>query len=323
MIIKKICLTGGSGFVGQTLANQLSKAGYQLKVLTRNREVRRDNLILLPELELVETDIHDQACLDRQFEGCDAVINLVGILNEHGRNGSGFHHVHVELVEKIIKACHNNGIRRVLQMSALNADADHGPSFYLRSKGEAEKILFAERALQVSCYRPSVIFGAGDSFFNRFATLLKMTPVIFPLACPHARFAPVFVGDVAAAFVRTLAHPQSYGQCYSLCGPRSYSLQQLVEFTASCLEIDRHVLPLTNSMSRLQAAVFDFVPGKPFSTDNYLSTRVDSVCKCNDLEKLGITASALEAIVPQYLSARFQRARYQRFRSRARRSSDL
>jgi uncharacterized protein YbjT (DUF2867 family) len=323
MNIKKICILGGSGFVGHTLANRLSAAGYQVKVLTRKREAHRQNLIVLPELELVETDIHNQTNLNHHFAGCDAVINLVGILNESGRKGAGFHHAHVELVGKMIKACHENGIRRVLHMSALNADAADGPSHYLRSKGEAEKLLFADESLQVSCYRPSVIFGKGDSFFNRFAELLKITPLIFPLACPHARFTPVFVEDVAAAFVLTLADPHSHGKHYCLCGPNTYSLQELVEYTTSCLNIKRHIMPLTDTLSRIQAAVFDFVPGKPFSTDNYLSTKVDSVCKNNDLAKLGITASALEAVVPQYLSQQKQRARYQEFRCQSRRSANL
>lgn len=323
MLINKICILGGSGFVGQTLLNRLSMAGYQLKVLSRKRESNRKNLIILPNLKLIETDIHKQANLDRHFADCDAIINLVGILNESGRNGSGFHYAHVELVEKMIKACHKNGIRRVLQMSALNADACSGPSHYLRSKGEAEKILFADANLRVSCFRPSVIFGANDSFFNRFAFLLKMTPVLFPLACPRARFAPVYVDDVASAFVNTLSEPDSYGKYYCLCGPNSYSLQELVKYTASCLNIKRKIIPLTDSLSRLQAAVFDFVPGKPFSTDNYQSTKVDSVCESNDLQKLGITAQALEAVVPQYLSQKHQRTRYQEYRRHSHRSSDL
>jgi NADH dehydrogenase len=323
MIIRKICILGGSGFVGQTLANQLAASGYHLKVLSRRRESNRDNLIILPQLELIETDIHNQESLYHHFENCDAVINLIGILNERGRKGSGFHRAHVELVEKIIKACHRNNIRRILHMSALNADAEKGPSHYLRSKGEAEKLLFADSKLQVSCFRPSVIFGRNDSFFNRFAFLLKMTPLVFPLACAQARFAPVFVEDVAKAFVKSLSDPYSFGKHFCLCGPDSYTLRQLVEYTAMCLKLKRHVIPLTDSLSRLQAAVFDFVPGKPFSTDNYLSATVDSVCENNDLIKLGITPTALEGIVPQYLSEQKQRAHYQYYRRRAHRPSDL
>ena len=143
------------------------------------------------------------------------------------------------------------------------------------------------------------------------------------MACPQARFAPVHVEDVAAAFIKSLPDPDSYGKHYCLCGPQTYSLQELVEFTANCLNIKRRIIPLTDSFSRLQAAVFDFIPGKPFSSDNYQSTKVDSICQSNDLEELGITASALEAIVPQYLSQRHQRARYQDYRRHSHRSSEL
>ncbi len=323
MTIKKICILGGTGFVGQTLANQLAKAGYRLKILTRNRESRRENLIILPGLELIETDIHKQSSLDQHFKDCDAVINLVGILNERGRKGSGFHHAHVSLVEKMIKACHTNDIQRVLHMSALNADSENGPSHYLRSKGKAENILFADEKLKVSCFRPSVIFGDNDDFFNRFAFLLKMTPLVFPLACPNAKFAPVHVEDVSTAFVKSLSDTASNGKHFCLCGPRSYRLQELVEFTLKSLNIRRQIVPLTDSISRLQAAIFDFVPGKPFSTDNYLSTKVDSVCRTNSLGKLGITANSLEAIVPQFLSHKRQRKKYQEYRRHSHRSRSL
>ena len=123
MLIKKIAILGGSGFVGQSLCNRLSEDGYKLKVPTRNREYSQENLILLPNLELVETDIHNSKNLKKLLVDCDAVINLVGILNEKGNKGEGFKKVHVKLIENLISACEINGIRRVIQMSALNADA--------------------------------------------------------------------------------------------------------------------------------------------------------------------------------------------------------
>jgi uncharacterized protein YbjT (DUF2867 family) len=323
MIKKRICILGGTGFVGQTLANQLSDAGYRIRILTRHREASRRDLIVLPKLELIETDIHSQESLNHHFKNCDVVINLVGILNERGRKGLGFHHAHVALAEKILEACHQNKIRRVLQMSALNANAEDAPSHYLRSKGEAETVLQQDKSLQLTCFRPSVIFGKNDSFFNRFVFLLKTTPLVFPLACPRALFAPVWVEDVARAFVQSINDKDSFGEHYCLCGPNTYSLRELVEYTRHCLNIRRKLIPLSDGLSRLQAALFDFVPGKPFSTDNYLSTKVDSVCKNNDLLNLGITPTALEAIVPRYLSAHNQRARYQEFRKHSRRSSIL
>jgi len=319
MLIRRLCILGGTGFVGRALANRLAGDGLQLRILTRNREKNRRSLILLPGVDLIEADVHDLATLERHFTGCDAAINLVGILNERGRDGSGFRFAHVELARKVVAACRAAGVRRLLHMSALNADARSGPSHYLLSKGEAEDLVHAAAELRVTSFRPSVIFGREDSFFNRFASLLRVTPAVFPLACAAARFQPVHVGDVVAAFLRTLADPDAYGRRYSLCGPRAYSLRELVEYTAHCIGARRRVMPLPDVLARLQAAILDFWPGKPFSTDNYLSARVDSVCGCNDLPALGIAPAALEAIVPGYLSDRDQRTRFDEFRSQSRR----
>ena len=318
MQIRTIGILGGTGFVGRTLANRLIQDGYRLRVLTRNREAHRESLILLPGLDLVETNIHNPELLAHHLSGCDAVINLVGILNERGRNGAGFRAAHVEFVRNLITACREKAIQRVLQMSALGADAA-GPSHYLRTKGEAEDLLYSAADLVVTCYRPSVIFGAGDSFFNRFAGLLRLAPM-FPLACANARFAPVFVEDVAEAMARTLRNPDYFGKRLQLCGPSIYTLEQLVRYTAGCVGLRRIIVPLPDLLSRIQAALLDFWPlgafiGKPFSTDNYLSTKVDSICTCNDFEALGIRPAALEAVVPSYLSHTGTRARYYLYRS--------
>lgn len=318
MLIKNICIMGGTGFVGRTLANRLTRDGINLRILTRSRERHKDNLILLPTVDLIEANVHDPEQLKKHFHGCDAVINLVGILNERGRNGSGFHYAHVELAEKVIAACAANQVHRLLHMSALNADSERGPSHYLRTKGIAENLAHAAeaRGIKVTSFRPSVIFGREDSFFNRFARLLKLTPLFFPLACARARFAPVFVGDVVEAFAQALHDPESYGHRLDLCGPKIYTLEELVRYTAACIGVKRRIIPLNDILSRIQAAVFDFVPGKPFSTDNYHSATVDSVCTGNnDLLRFVPQPAAVEAVVPQYLSNRFQRARYYRFRS--------
>jgi NADH dehydrogenase len=319
MQLGTIGILGGTGFVGGALANRLTRDGYRLRVLTRNRELHRDNLILLPTLELVQASVHDPEQLRRNLAGCDAAVNLAGILNERGRNGAGFRAVHVTLAQNLLSACRANGIRRVLQMSALNADPA-GPSHYLRTKGEAEDILHGAADLVVTSYRPSVIFGPGDSFFNRFAALLRLSPLALPLACADARFAPVYIGDVVEAMARTLRDPESYGRKLQLCGPTTYTLAELVRYAAQCAGLARAILPLPDWLSRVQAALFDFWPlgafiDKPFSTDNYLSARVDSVCACNDLESLGIRPTALEAVVPAYLGKRTARARYDEYRS--------
>jgi uncharacterized protein YbjT (DUF2867 family) len=316
MLIKRIAILGGTGFVGQSLCNRLSREGYKLKVLTRSREYHRENLILLPELDLVQTDIHNPERLKFHLADCDAVINLVGILNEKGNSGKGFKQAHVELAEKIIRACEENGIHRLLQMSALNADATNGKSHYLRTKGEAEDILHSNKAgIHVTSFRPSIIFGRDDSFFNRFANLLKMTPLFFPLACYGTKFAPIYVLDVVEMMSRSIKDPDSYGQKYQLCGPKTYTLEELVNYTADALGLKRTIIPLNDILSRIQATVFDFVPGKPFSTDNYLSAKKDSICDCNDLARYNIKATAIESVVPQYLTKHSYRSLYTKFRS--------
>ncbi len=315
MLIKRIAILGGTGFVGQSLCNRLAKEGYTLKVLTRSREYNKENLILIPGLDLVQTDIHNPENLKFHFANCDAVINLVGILNEKGNNGKGFRHAHVELAEKIIGACKENGINRVLQMSALNADARIGKSYYLKTKGEAEDLLHSNNSwLNVTSFRPSIIFGNNDSFFNRFAQLLKITPLFFPLACPKAKFAPIYVLDVIEVMARSLKDPNSYGQKYQLCGPKIYTLYELIRYTSNVLGLNRTIIPLNDLLSRIQATIFDFIPGKPFSRDNYLSTKVDSICQKNDLARYNINATSIESVVPQYLTLSSTDSRYNEIR---------
>lgn len=312
MKVQSLCILGGTGFVGHQVLSQLASGGRQITVLTRHRERHRD-LLVLPGTDLVEADIHDSAVLREHFQGCDAVIHLVGILNEKGRDGRGFRAVHVELPRKVVHACRETGVRRILHMSALHADAAKGPSHYLRTKGEGEDLVHAAAAegLRVTSFRPSVIFGPKDSFINRFAGLLRFAPFFFPLACPDAKFAPVYVGDVARAFALTLEDPRSFGRRYDLCGPRIYTLKEIVELTARAFGLRRKVVGLNDTLSRLQARLLEFVPGKPFSVDNYLSLQVDSVCRDgNGLQQLGITPTALETIVPRYAARRSIRPRY-------------
>lgn len=294
-----ICILGGSGFVGHHLCARLTEEGHQLRVLTRRREEHRD-LLVLPTLELIECNVHDLDALTRAMAGCDVVINLVGILNEKGHDGSGFYRAHVELPRTVIEACRANNIPRLLHMSALGADAEHGPSFYQRTKGEGERLVH-DSGLSVTTFRPSVMFGEHDSFFNRFGGLLKLTPGIFPLACAGARFAPAYVGDVVEAYARAIDNPATYGKGYELCGPRVYTLRQLVEYTAGQLGLKRQLLPLPDWMSRLQAGLLEYVPGKPFSRDNYLSLQRDNVCSGDFPAEFGIIPHSLENIVPQYL----------------------
>jgi len=294
-----ICVLGGTGFVGRHLVSRLAERRLRVKVLTRRPE-RHRGLLVLPTIRLVEADVHDLTQLNRHFQGCDTVINLVGILNERGHDGAGFQRAHVELAHAIIAACRQTGVRRLLQMSALGADAATGPSFYSRSKGAAEDFVHASAGehLNVTSFRPSVIFGPDDSFINRFAGLLRFSPLL-PLACPNARFAPVYVGDVVDAFESALRDRSTFGKRIDLCGPRNYTLAELVRYIARVMGIRRLVIGLPPRLSKAQARALEYVPGKPFSLDNYHSLTRDSVCVGGER-----CPTSLESVVPGYIGRR-------------------
>jgi len=296
-----VCVLGGTGFVGRSIAARLTSAGYAVRVPTRH-QARHRELLVLPGIELIETDIHNERNLSALLAGAHAAINLVGILNEKGRDGTGFHHAHVALVEKLTAACQAQGVSRLLQMSALKANAERGASHYLRTKGSGEGVIknMAGRGFHYTIFQPSVIFGPDDSFANRFAGLLRLLPV-FPLAKPDARFAPVYVEDVAEAFLRALAAEAAIDQTYQLCGPETYSLQEIVELVAQTMEIKRIVVGLPDTLSRMQAGLMDHLPGKPFSVDNFRSLTVPSTCTEDGLAALGITATPMNVVLPRYL----------------------
>jgi uncharacterized protein YbjT (DUF2867 family) len=297
-----ICVLGGSGFVGTHLCAALARDGWRITVPTRD-PARARHLGPLPAVRLVAADIHDAHQLAALCSGQRAVVNLVGILNERGHGGRGFDRVHFELVHKLVEACRRARVDRLLHVSALNADVDLGPSHYLRSKGRGERVLRDESGpdLQWTIFQPSVIFGPGDDFTNRFARLLRAIPLALPLARPGARFAPVWVGDVVSAVQRGLADEATAGESYELCGPDRMTLREIVCRIRDRLRLARAVIGIPDLAARLQAAVCDFVPGKPFSTDNYRSLTVDSVCKVNGLARLGIRPQPFDAVVPRYL----------------------
>lgn len=297
----RIAVLGGTGFVGHSLCERLVMAGHEVRILARHAERHRD-LLVLPTSQVVEADVHNPAVLKRELQGLDVAVNLVGILNEAGRGGKGFERAHAELPAKVVQACRQSGVTRLLHMSALHASPD-GPSHYLRSKGRGEQIVHAAESntLHVTSFRPSVIFGPGDSFTNRFAGLLRQVPFVFPLACASARLQPVHVEDVVQAFVLAIDRHATFGKRYNLCGPQVYSLREIVTYLARQLGLKRHILPLNDTLSYLQAAVLQFAPGKPFTPDNYRSLQVASVCEAPFPAIFGITPSRLEEIVPTYL----------------------
>jgi len=316
MEIRTICVLGGAGFVGHQLLEELSRRHYRTRVLTRRPQRHRD-LLVLPGCELVEGDALDDGALAAAIEGCEAVINLVGILNEIPGAQVTFERYHAELPGRVGRCCRERGVRRLLHMSALNAGPE-GPSRYLESKGRGEEAAHAAAGdgLTVTSFRPSVIFGPGDGLFERFAALLAVSPVL-PLACPRARLQPVYVGDVARAMSRALRDRRCAARRYDLVGPKVYTLRELVDYTAEICGRRRHVIELGDGASRLQARILGHLPGRPFTLDNYLSLQRDSVSEDNGLIELGIRPTSVEAVVPGYLGRRNRSGFYSVLRSTA------
>jgi NADH dehydrogenase len=236
----------------------------------------------------------------RLMDGQDAVINLVGILKggEGRPYGEGFARAHVELPQKIAAAAKATGVRRVVHVSALKAAAD-APSGYLRSKAAGEAAL-KDAGLDLTIFRPSVIFGEGDSFLTLFAQLAKIAP-LFPLAGANARFQPVWVEDVVAAVADSLRRADSIGATYDLCGPTQYSLRQLVGYAAAVSGHPRAIIGLPDAVAWLQAWAMEFIPNGPMTRDNIRSMRVASVCDAGCAPPFGRVATPLETIAPTYL----------------------
>lgn len=307
---RHIVVLGGTGFVGNHLVPALSRAGWRVTVASRNAERQRE-LAVLPGVRVVSADVHDRSALAELLQGADAAINLVGILNEPGFKGTGFRRAHVDLTAALIDACRQAGVDRLLQMSALNAG--RGNSHYLITRGDAEARVRAS-PLRWTIFQPSVIFGPGDGLFFRFARLLALAPLL-PLAKPNAKFAPVHVGDVVQAFLKALEDPATVGQTYELYGPQVMTLREIVDYTARHRGLRRWILPLPDALGRLQAAIFDFVPGKPFSSDNWKSLQLDSVGGIDGLFRLGISKTPVDAIMPVLLARSGKQARLDRYRA--------
>lgn len=313
MRINQVCVLGGSGFVGSAIVHKLSAAGYAVKVLSRRRESAK-HLFLLPNVEVVECDIMHDATLSTHMQSCDAVINLIGILHESAK--TSFDEVHHQLPKRVAALCERLGIKRLLHMSALQTSAD-APSAYLRSKALGEAAVMAHsKKINVTIFQPSIIFGRGDNFLNLFATVVKLMPVV-ALAKPDAKFQPIWVEDVAEAFVNSLSNIATYGKTYELGGPRVYTMRELVEFVIFVLGKKRKIVGLNDKLSYWQAYAMEKLPVKLMTRDNFYSLQVDSVCKGPIAPELGVQPTSIEVEVPEYLANDTPRAAYNRFRGLA------
>jgi uncharacterized protein YbjT (DUF2867 family) len=316
--MKNVLVLGGTGFVGAHVCEKLVRAGASVTVPTRRRNNAR-KLLHLPTLTALELDVHDAASLRQVMAGHDAVVNCVAIL--HG-SAAQFERTHVALAQSVAQAAVANQVGQLVHISALGVSPQSpqtAPSKYLRSKSLGELAVAQAQGqlpgtaqgqgVQVSVLRPSVIFGAEDKFLNLFASLQRVAPFV-PLAGAHARFAPVWVEDVAQAVLQCL---QRSGRSASplvleLCGPEVFTLQQLVQLAGGWGGVGgghgRAVLPLPHWAGYLQALLMECAPGAPLmSRDNLASMKVDNVATgaVPGLEFLGITPASMRAIAPTYL----------------------
>ncbi|MEW6678298.1 MAG: complex I NDUFA9 subunit family protein [Pseudomonadota bacterium] len=320
---KTVCVLGGGGFVGHHLVALLARRGYRVIVPARRREAVKD-LAILPAVEIIQANVHDASVLQHVLKGADAVINLVGLLHEtaagqmeteRAQRGS-FQYAHVELPRRTVQACFAADVPRLIHMSALGADPV-SRSAYQRSKVAGEDVIREAKYLQTTVFRPSVIFGPGDSFLSLFAKLLRVAPVV-PLAGGHARFQPVYVGDVVRAMADALENPATIGHTYNLCGPNIYTLEALLKLTARELGLKRWIMPLGPKASYWFARLMEFKPGRKIMTrDNHYAMLTDNVCP-NEFHSPCQCPTRLETVIG-YLRHQDPRRAYTGHRAQARR----
>lgn len=305
---QEILVIGGSGFIGSTVVGMLAADGRRIVVPTRRRERARP-LILLPTVDVVEADVGDPATLSALVASSDAVINLAGVL--HGRPGRGddpygpdFQRAHVDLPARLVDACRQHRVRRLLHVSALGVTEGGEytlPSRYLRSKAAGEAKIRQATDIDWTIFRPSVVFGPGDRFLNLFARLQRMLPIIV-LARAEARFQPVYVRDVAQAIVNALDSPFTRRKAYPLAGPKVYTLRQLVGLAGRWSGHPRPIVALPEPLARIQAALMELAPGRTLlSRDNLDSMKIENVSARPIAAELGVTPTPLEAVAPGYL----------------------
>jgi len=306
----KIIILGGTGFIGSQLSAKLSPLCDKICVLTRNIEANKD-LKLIPNLEIIHANVLDERSLNAMFSGSDIVINTIGILNESGRDNT-FNNLHYELTKKISNAIELNKVKRYLHISSLNADP-RATSEYLITKGLAENYIRdnTDNFCNTTIFRPSIVFGEDDSFFNKFSTILRFLP-IFPLACPNSKFMPIYVNELTDFMISTISDNTTYGQKIDVTGPNEYTFRQLIDITLKALKIRRLIIPLNYTLSKLQAVIFQRLPGKLFTLDNFLSLQTDSCSTKGFKGKL-----AIEDIVPGYLNFSLKQKHFENLRKKS------
>jgi len=306
---KRIVLFGGTGFLGRELATRLYRRGAYVTIAARHPERCRE-LMVLPRVRAIQGDVRDAAFVGRALAGQDAAVNLVGLLTAPPKI---LRAVHVDWPARLAES--GRGLQRLVHVSACNADAQ-GPSRYLATKGEGEERIRRSEA-PWSIVAPSLVFGPGDSFFRKFATLLKLAPLAMPVVRPRTRFTPVYVGDVAEAIVRTLARPDLAGKRLALGGPEEWTMRDVLVYLRRIMGLKKFLIDLPDPLAKLQGAVMGMLPGEPFSLEQFRTLSVDACADTDALRDLKIEPEAVEGVVPLYLGDQRRQAQYDRYRHRS------
>ena len=298
---KLVTIFGGSGFLGRHIVRALANEGWRVRAA-----VRRPNTanFLRPmgrvgQVQIVKANVRDDAAVDAAIRGADAVINLVGILSQSG--SQRFEALHTEAAERIAKAAAAHGVGRLLHVSALGTSAE-SPSLYARSKAEGEaRVRNAFPGATV--FRPSIVFGPEDDFFNRFAWLARLSPALPLIGGGHTRFQPVYVGDIARAALRVLNDPATAGKIYELGGPEIMTMKQVMQLVLKETHRRRLLLPVPFVLARIKAAFLGLLPHPLLTLDQVRLLQSDNVVSegALTLRDLGIVPEAAEAILPSYL----------------------
>jgi NADH dehydrogenase len=316
----RVLLLGGSGFIGRHVAEQLVREHHSVVIPTRRHERTRADLLPLPTVDLVAADIHDDDALETLLAGCDVAINLVGILHSRpGRPfGPDFAKVHVELPRRLAGACARLGVRRLLHMSALGA-AEDAPSEYLRSRAAGEQaVRRAGSTVELTVFRPSVVYGPGDHFLGLFARLQRLMPVM-AVGMAHARFQPVWVEDVARVIALAVTAREANGQTFELTGPEVFTLRELIAFAGEASGHARPIIELPAPLAWLQAWTLEHLPGRLLTRDNLRSMKVDSVSEAR--WPFGLRPMPLSVAGRLALGRTWPRSRFDRHRSHAGRTA--
>ena len=292
---------GGTGFIGRYVVQRLAKRDYVVRVVTRSAEAARGLMTqgMVGQIAPAAAGAMDAGALHRAVEGAEIVINLIGILAE--RREGDFARVQAALPGRIAAAAAAAGVTHLVQVSAIGADPA-SPSLYARSKAEGEAAVRAAFP-RATILRPSIVFGHEDAFFNRFAGLARVLPVL-PLVGGKTRFQPVYVGDVADAIMAAIDRPEAAGRTYELAGPRAATFRSLLEYMLQLTGRRRPIVEMPEGLANLQAKLTAWLPNPTLTRDQIILLKRDNVPsgELPGLAELGITPTSLEAILPSYLT---------------------